>query len=157
MPRPPWKVIAAMAENRVIGADGGIPWRLPEDFKWVKQCTLEQTIVMGRRTWESLGKPLPRRHHVVISRTLEAVPEGVGLLRSLDELETYDAPGEIWIFGGAEIYRQAMDRVGELYLSLVHQQPTGDTFFPPFEAEFAEPEVICEAEGFTIYRYRREA
>ena len=144
-----------MAENRVIGATGGIPWHLPEDFKWVKQCTLGQTIVMGRRTWESLGKPLPRRHNVVISRSLESVPEGVGLLRSLDELPTYNAPGEVWIFGGAEIYRQAMPQVGELYLSLVHQQPEGDTFLPPFEAQFAQPEVVREADGFTILRYRR--
>ena len=154
---PTWKAIAAMAENRVIGAAGGIPWRVPGEQKWVRACTLGQTIVMGRRTWDSLGRALPGRRNVVVSRALGPadVPEGVVILRSLAEVEQLPPAGDIWVFGGEAIYREALPQVAELYLTIVHQQPAGDTFFPEFEAAFPNREQLRAGEGFTIYRYTR--
>ena len=127
-PNRPWKAIAAMARNRVIGDKGTIPWHLPEDFKWVKQCTLGQSIAMGRKTFASMGRPLPRRENIVISRSASEIP-GCVVLPSLDALAEYQAEGDIWIFGGAEIYRQALPRVHELFLTIVEMAPEGDTFF----------------------------
>ena len=152
-PDRPWKAIAAMARNRVIGHRGTIPWHLPEDFKWVKQCTLGQSIVMGRKTFESMGRPLPKRENIVISRSTAAIP-GCVVLPSLEALEDHAAAGEIWIFGGAEIYRQALPRVHALYLTVVDQEPEGDTFFPPFEEQFELAETVRRTPEFEIRRYR---
>jgi len=151
-PARPWKAIAAMARNRVIGDRGSIPWHLPEDFKWVKECTLGQSIAMGRKTFESMGRPLPKRENIVISRSAREIP-GCTVLPSLDALLIHPAKGDVWIFGGAEIYRQALPRVVELFLTVVDLEPDGDTFFPPFEEQFALAEVVRRTEQFEIRRY----
>lgn len=143
-----------MSLNRAIGLAGRIPWHLPEDFRWFKQCTLGQTIVMGRKTWDSLGKPLPGRHHVVITRR-GPIP-GIETLASPDVLEpSRYAPREIWIIGGAEIYRQLLPRCTDLYLTLVLRETAGDTFFPDFENTFAPPQTIAQHPGFRILHYRK--
>src|SRR5210317_2144762 len=115
----PWKAIAAMSENRVIGCKGKIPWHIPEDFKWVKTCTRGQVIAMGRKTFESMGRPLPGRENIVISRAGGSF-EGCRLFSSLEELEAYQTEREIWIFGGSEIYAAALDRIETLYLTVVY-------------------------------------
>lgn len=148
----PWKAIAAMSENRVIGNAGKIPWHLPEDFKWVKACTQGQAIAMGRKTFESMGRPLPKRENIVISRTVEAIP-GCVVLPSLEALRDYRSEREIWIFGGAEIYRQALPWIGELYLTVVYGEYPGDALFPSFESHFGPPEVVRREEAFEIRRY----
>ena len=148
----PWKAIAAMSENRVIGNRGKIPWHLPEDFKWVKTCTRGQVIAMGRKTFESMGRPLPDRENIVISRHCSTIP-GCRVLSSLEELEAYDTDKDIWIFGGAEIYAAAMDRVATLYLTLVRGQYEGDAIFPPFEDAFNPPELVRETPEFKILKY----
>lgn len=148
----PWRAIAAMARNRVIGNAGKIPWHLPEDFKWVKQSTLGQSIVMGRKTFESMGRPLPRRENIVITRSRDEIP-GCIVLPSLDALDDYKTEGEIWIFGGAEIYRQALPRVHELFLTVVDLEPAGDTFFPEFEDAFELAEIVRKTDAFEIRRY----
>lgn len=149
-----WKAIAAMSENRVIGNRGAIPWHLPEDFKWVKQCTRDQVIAMGRKTFESMGRPLPRRENIVISRSAATLP-GCTVLPSIEALRDYQTDREIWIFGGAEIYRQALPEVAELFLTVVYGQFEGDAFFPAFEELFQEPEVIRREAEFEIRRYVR--
>lgn len=149
----PWKAIAAMARNRVIGQGNRIPWHLPEDFKWVKQCTRGQTIAMGRKTFESMGRPLPDRENIVISRSVDAIP-GCHVLPSLEALRDYPARGEVWIFGGAEIYRAAMDRVSDLFLTIVKREPEGDTWFPPFEKAFSLVERLRDTPEFEIRHYR---
>ena len=151
-----WNAIAAMARNRVIGNQGTIPWRIPEDFRWVKQCTTGQVIVMGRRTFEDLGKPLPRRTNLVLSRTLCA-PESVVVLPDVESLLRWSrtAPAPIWIFGGATIYRQTLAYCSDLYMTLVDAEPEGDTFFPEFESEFSTPRLIREGDGYSIYHYAR--
>lgn len=153
-PRPPrpWKAIAAMSENRVIGCRNKLPWHLPEDFKWVKACTQGQSIAMGRHTFESIGKPLPGRENIIISRTLGCVP-GCVVLPSLEALEHYETANDIWIFGGARLYAEALERIGELYLTLVHGTFEGDAFFPPFEDRFYLAETLRSNEAFKILKY----
>lgn len=145
-----------MAQNRVIGQDGGIPWHLPEDFKWVKQCTLGQTIVMGRKTYASMGRALPKRRNVVLTRSNEPIP-GCTLIHSLAEVDTLPPEGDIWIFGGAEIYRQALPQISELFLTVVKMEPEGDTFFPPFEEAFSQPTIIRSEEAYEIRHYTAKA
>ena len=149
----PWKAIAAMSSNRAIGIEGKIPWHIPEDFKWVKQCTQGQVIAMGRKTYESMGRPLPNRENIVISRTSGEIP-GCRVLTSLDALESYQTDREIWIFGGAQIYEAAMERIDELYLTVVNGTFEGDAFFPPFEDQFEDPEIIREEQQFKILKYK---
>jgi dihydrofolate reductase len=150
--RRPFKAIAAMSENRVIGNAGKIPWHLPEDFQWVKQCTKGQAIAMGRKTFESIGRPLPGRDNIVITRSAMDIP-GCIVLSSLEALESYQTDREIWIFGGAQIYAEALDRIQELYLTVVKGSFDGDTFFPPFEDQFTLDSVIRETPEFTILKY----
>jgi len=154
-----WKAIAALAENRVIGAGGKIPWHLPEDFKFFREQTTEHTIVMGRKTWDSLGRPLPRRRNVVISRALtpgENTLPGAVVVNSLDEIEKLPPAGDVWIIGGAEIYKQALPRCAELYLTHVVGKIEGDTFFPEYENQFTATETVLTKPEFRIVRYVRK-
>jgi dihydrofolate reductase len=124
-------LIVAMAANRVIGRDNALPWRLPEDLRRFKRLTMGHALVMGRKTWESIGRPLPGREIVVVTRQEGyGVPPGVSVARSVEEaLET--APGdEVFIAGGEEIFRQTIDRADRLVLTLIHKDFPGDTFFP---------------------------
>lgn len=151
-PPRPWKAIAAMSENRVIGLHNKLPWHLPEDFKWVKACTESQSIAMGKNTYLSMGRPLPRRENIIISRTLNNVP-GCTVLPSLEALESYESAGEVWIFGGAQLYAAALNRIAELYLTLVFGEFEGDAFFPPFEHQFELAETIRTTDRFSILKY----
>lgn len=152
----PWKAIAAIAENRIIGNRGAIPWNLPEDFKWVKASTRDQVIAMGRKTFESIGRPLPHRENVVITRSRDAIP-GCVVISSLQKLLEYKTDRDIWIFGGAEIYRQAFPYVRELFLTVVYGNFEGDAYFPPFEAFFDPPQVIRQEAAFEIRHYQAKA
>ncbi|MEZ4459736.1 MAG: type 3 dihydrofolate reductase [bacterium] len=126
--------IAAVAENYVIGKDGDLPWRLPSDLKWFKRNTLEKPCLMGRKTYESLGSPLPSRRNIVLtsSHTFEAPCEIVHDLDSALEL-VHDAP-ELMILGGATLYEELIDRADRFYLTVVHARPDGDTRFPAMDA-----------------------
>ena len=129
----PFKAIAAMSLNRVIGAGNRLPWHLPEDFRWFKRMTTGQVIVMGRKTFESIGRPLPHRTTVVLTRAGAPIP-GVRVVADLGQLDAADpafAGREIFICGGAQIYQQALPRCSDLYLTLVLREVEGDTFFPP--------------------------
>lgn len=153
---PVFKAIVAMASNRVIGKDGALPWHLPEDLKWFKKLTLGQPIVMGRKTMESIGRPLPKRRNIVISRTLDAAPEGFELVSSCEGIADYlSEEAIVYIIGGAEIYRIMLPSCSEVYLSYVFEPHEGDTFLPPFEDQFALPEVIYRDENFELRRYVR--
>ncbi len=155
-----WKAIAALAENRVIGAGGKIPWRLPEDLKFFKEKTLGHTVVMGRKTWDSLGKPLPGRRNVVVSRKLppgEKSLPGAVVVPSLEAVEALPTQGEVWVIGGAEIYALALPRCAELYLTQVCGKPDGDTFFLLYENQFAAVETLRETPEFKIVRYVRKS
>ena len=143
-----------MSLNRVIGAGNKIPWHLPEDFKWFKKMTTGHVIVMGRKTFESIGKPLPNRETVVLSRSDFQYPD-VRTIRSLEELPALAAGREIFICGGAQVYAQALPLCSDLYLTLVKREVEGDTFFPAFEDRFTLAEEICDTPEFRILHYRR--
>jgi dihydrofolate reductase len=125
--------IAAMSENGVIGRDGGIPWRLPSDLARFKKTTMGHAIVMGRRTWESLGKkPLPGRRHVVITRRKAyTAPPGVDVVSSFEEaLERVRGEEEVFVAGGEQVYAAALPVADRVYLTVVHAKIDGDTRFP---------------------------
>ncbi len=154
----PFNAIAAMSLNRVIGAGNRLPWHLPEDFKWFKKMTTGQVIVMGRKTFESIGKPLPNRVTVVLTRSSAPIP-GVEMLADLSRLDPA-APAfagrQIFICGGAQVYAQALPLCSELYLTLVKQVVLGDAFFPAFEDQFERAEELLDCPEFQIVRYRRK-
>ena len=146
--------IAAMSLNHVIGVGNKIPWHLPEDFKWFKKMTTGNVIVMGRKTFESIGKPLPNRETIVLSRGDFAHP-GVKTIRSLDEFAPLVIGREVFIAGGSQVYAQALPRCSDLYLTLVKREVEGDAFFPPFEDQFDLAGEIRDTPEFTILHYRR--
>lgn len=140
-----------MAENRVIGSKNGIPWHLPEDFKWFKQCTTGHVIVMGRKTFESIGKPLPNRKTVILSSSSYSQPN-TQTIHSLNELRQFENE-QLFICGGAQVYAQALSHCSELLLTHVKKSVEGDTYFPEFEDRFKLAEVIRDTPEFTICRY----
>jgi len=145
-----------MSLNRVIGADGKIPWHLPEDFKWFKKMTTGQVVVMGRRTFESIGKPLPNRTTVVLTRSGQTIPGAMvsSDLGGLDPAQPEFAGRELFICGGAQLYQAALPRCSDLYLTLVKRNVEGDTFFPPFEDRFDLVEELRDEPEFKILHYR---
>ena len=123
-----------MDEGGVIGRDGALPWRLPEDLKHFRRLTLGKTVLMGRKTWESLGKPLEGRGNWVLSRDPLFRPAGCAVFRTLDEALAADRDGELVVIGGAEIYRQALPLADTVHLTRVHARVEGDTRFPEWPA-----------------------
>ncbi len=147
------KAIAAMASNRVIGRDGKLPWHLPDDLKWFKKTTLDKPILMGRRTFESLPGLLPRRRHIVLSRTLKTAPEGSEVIRSIDDLGNLDLEGDLYLVGGADLFEQLLPRCTDLYLSYIFEPHEGDALFPPFEDYFILKEVLATYPAFELRPY----
>lgn len=149
-----FKAIAAMSENRVIGNAGEIPWHLPEDFKWFKQTTMGGILIMGRKTFDSIGRPLPGRETYVLSHTPRNIPK-VHCFTDLAMLDQLATDKTVWIVGGSEIYRQMLPRCKTLYLSRVHRTCKGDAYFPEFENEFTLTAVELETPDFTVERWER--
>jgi dihydrofolate reductase len=147
-----FKAMAAMAENRVIGQGAKIPWHLPEDFKWFKQMTTGQIVVMGRKTFESIGKPLPNRTTLVLSRQGATFP-GAQTITDLNQIDPNQETREVFICGGAEIYAQALPHCSDLYLTVVKRVVPGDVFFPLFEDQFVLEKIILDREEFSIRHY----
>ena len=149
------KAIVAMAHNRVIGLNGAMPWHLPEDFRWFKRATMGGALLMGRKTFDSIGKVLPGRLTLVVTRG-KIVTESLDV-RTVNDLATFRpedyAPREVWVAGGAEIYAQTLSRCAELYVSLVDAEPAGDTFLPPFEEDFELVETVLRQPEFEVRRY----
>lgn len=123
-------LVAALGRNRVIGVDGAMPWHLPADLKHFKAITLGHPVVMGRRTFESIGRALPGRQNLVVSRTLGRAPDGCTLARSLDDALARANSGAVMVIGGGELYRAALPRARRMELTLVDAMPAGDTEFP---------------------------
>ncbi|MFQ5661130.1 MAG: dihydrofolate reductase, partial [Gammaproteobacteria bacterium] len=127
-------IVVAMDERGIIGANGGLPWHLSADLKHFKQITMGKPVIMGRKTHESIGRPLPGRENIVITRDTHYTAEGCTVLHSLDEVMTYCSDQEeVMIMGGAAFYRQALDRTTRIYLTEVHACVEGDTFFPALD------------------------
>ncbi len=127
-------VIAAMSANRVIGSNNDLPWRLPADLKRFKSLTMEHHLIMGRKTFESIGRPLPGRTTVVITHQTDYAPEGVLVALSVEQaLQMAAGDDEVFVAGGAQIYQQVLPRADRLYLTSIHEDFEGDTNFPEFE------------------------
>jgi len=149
----PIYAIAAMSENRVIGDHGKIPWLLPEDFRWFKHKTMGGTLIMGRKTLESIGKPLPGRKTIVLSRT--SPTSDVEICTDLPSLDkTLSAsPMPHWVCGGAEIYQQLLPKCSAIYLTCVKRTVDGDAFLPAFEDTFTRTQIIHENDLFRVERW----
>ncbi len=158
-------LVAAVSSNGVIGVDGGLPWRLPADLRFFKRLTTGHTIIMGRRTWDEIRRPLPDRRNIVITRNRDADFPGAepapdlasALARARSAGDT-----EVFVIGGGEIYRQALPLADRMYLTEVHADVDGDTHFPAWDS--AEWRVAAEERfaaddrhphAFTIRRYDR--
>ena len=142
-----------MSQNRVIGNRLKIPWHLSEDFNWFKEMTTGQIVVMGRKTFESIGKPLPKRLTIVLTRTQRSIP-GVQTVTDLDEIDLDHTTRSVFICGGAQVYEQALPLCSDLYLTLVKRVVDGDTFFPRFEDRFEIQEELLDCPDFRITHYR---
>jgi dihydrofolate reductase len=136
----PLSMIAALAENRVIGIDNSMPWHLPGDFKYFKATTLGKPIIMGRKTWDSLGRPLPGRLNLVVTRQQNLQLEGAEVFTSLEaameraeEWAAEQGVSEVMLIGGAQLYGQALEHADRLYLTRVALSPEGDAWFPAFD------------------------
>jgi len=124
-------LIAAVAENGAIGKGNKMLWHLPDDFRYFKRNTLGRSVVMGRKTFESIGKPLPERRNIVVTRHADWTAEGVDVANSVDDVLTYCRDErEVFVIGGADLYRQMLPLANKILLTRVHATPDGDAFFP---------------------------
>ncbi|WP_413513669.1 dihydrofolate reductase [Myroides odoratus] len=158
-------LIAAVAENNVLGKDNAIIWHLPDDFKHFKTVTSHHYIVMGRKTFESFPKPLPNRTHVIITRQQDyVVPDNCVVVHSLEEaLEYTKKEAEVFVIGGGEIYKLALPLADKLELTQIHASFDGDAFFPEFstsdwqlEKENYHPQDEKHAYAFTFQTFTRK-
>ncbi|UCZ82815.1 dihydrofolate reductase [Pseudomonas sp. L5B5] len=152
----PLSLIAALAENRVIGVDNSMPWHLPGDFKYFKATTLGKPIIMGRKTWDSLRRPLPGRLNIVVSRQTGLMLEGAEVYPSLEaavvraeQWALEQGVDELMLIGGAQLYAQALEQADRLYLTRVALNPQGDAWFPAFDEQQWKrvSKVLNPAEG----------
>ena len=155
-------IIVAQAKNRAIGIDGALPWHLSADLKRFRQLTSGHTIIMGRKTWDSIGKPLPNRHNIVITRTQDLVLEGAQTVTSLKAaIQVASNELEKFIIGGAEIYNLALPIVDTIEMTLIHQDIQGDTYFPPVDSNIWEVSERSEYQddasglGYSFVTYKR--
>jgi dihydrofolate reductase len=130
-------IIAAMGDNRVIGAQGKIPWHLPADFKKFKELTMGHPVIMGNKTFESIGKPLPGRTNIILAKDPDYAADGCLISHSLDDAialaKEAEGSGEVFIGGGGQVYALALPMTDTIYLTKVHGVFEGDTFFPEFD------------------------
>ncbi len=126
-------LVVAMAKNRVIGRNNALPWRLSPDLKRFRRITMGHPIIMGRKTYQSIGRPLDGRKNIVITRNREFRPEGVSVAGSIDEALSLAKDDEIMIIGGADIYAQTLGRADRIHLTLINEDFDGDAYFPELD------------------------
>lgn len=132
-------MIAAMAHDRVIGKDNTMPWHLPADFAWFKQSTIGKPVIMGRKTYDSIGRLLPGRTNIIISRNINMKVEGAIVVTSIDEaLKAASSAEEVMVIGGGSIYQNLLARSNKLYLTFIDAVLDGDTQFPEWSNDFIE-------------------
>jgi len=156
----PFSLIAAVAKNNCLGINNKIPWNIPEDFKYFKKTTLGKTVLMGENTFKSilgyLGKPLPERQTVVLTIDKNFIaPEGVRVFFSLDEAWEKLKNEDVFVCGGASIYKQTINRVDKLYITLVDQEPAGDVFFPEISKNIWQEDSRENHDGFAFLTYKK--
>jgi len=147
--------IVAMSSNRVIGREGRLPWHFPEDLKFFKRTTLGHPILMGRATFDSIGRPLPGRLNIVLSSTMTP-REGVTVIRSAAELPQVCGDADtVFVIGGARVFEELLPRCDGLYLTWISQPYEGDVLLPPFEHLFQLKETVGQSEGLEFRYYER--
>lgn len=151
----PIVLVAAVARNGVIGRAGGMPWHLPADLRHAKELTMGHVLVMGRATFDSIGRPLPGRTTVVLTRDPHWSHSGVTVVRSLEQAVAEFAPGPLMIFGGGQLYAEAMPLADRLEITHVDAEPPGDTFFPTIDPTIWTPVSREDHDGFAFVSYRR--
>ncbi|KKW42909.1 MAG: Dihydrofolate reductase [Candidatus Magasanikbacteria bacterium GW2011_GWA2_56_11] len=155
----PLSLIAAVSDNNCIGKKGRLPWHIPEDMQHFRDLTLGKPVLMGRKTWESIPdkfRPLPQRTNMVITRQADyPAPGGVERYAAIDEAIAAHPDEEIMIIGGADIYRQTIDRADRLYITHVHQIVDGDAFFPEINPQQWEPTERESRGNFEFVTYAR--
>jgi len=149
-------IIAAMAENRVIGLGDGLPWDVPEEYEQYRRFIADQTVIMGRRSYEIFGHDLTSRHAVVVSRSRQDIP-GAVVCGSLEEavVKATSFGRTVFVNGGASIYEQALPLVDQMYLSIIKGQYSGDAYFPAFDEAAWEIVERRDHDAFEFRRYRR--
>jgi dihydrofolate reductase len=148
--------IVAMTSDRVIGRGGSLPWHLPEDLAFFKRVTSGHPVVMGRKTFESIGRPLPRRRNIVLTRDNSWSADGVEVIHRPEELEALRGlDGRVFIIGGAEIYAAFLPETDDLLVSHVFAAHEGDTRFPEFRKDFPHAEVLETHADFEVRRWSR--
>ncbi len=156
-PKLTLSAIVAMTPQRVIGKDGDLPWHLPEDLKLFRRHTTGNPIVMGRKTWDSIGRPLPNRQSIVLTRDKNWSAEGANVIHSPEELNDLELiTPHVFIIGGAQIYSLFMPHLDEILVSHVYENHPGDTLFPDFEPQFPHMTEEESYETFALRRYRRK-
>ena len=151
------KAIVAISENSVIGKNGDLPWRISEDLKWFKKITLGHTLLMGRKTWESLPGALPKRENWVLSSTIQPNNSKIRVFKKIQDALDAAKDRTLFIIGGGELYRQTLPLCNELYVSEVHRLvEDGDAFFPSFKNDFKVTEKLFESPEFTLNRWIRK-
>lgn len=153
---PTFTGVVAMAADRAIGIRQSIPWRLPEDMKLFKRLTMEHPILMGRKTWESLGRPLPGRQNIVLTRDTSFTAEGATVIHSVDELAGLELMDrEVMVIGGAQIYAHLLPKMQKLYVSEVQGEYAADTWFPEFAHHFLRSTPVEQFDGFRLVLYEK--
>ena len=148
-------VLAAVGTNLVIGLDGDMPWHLPQDLAHFKATTMGHTMVMGRKTYDAIGRALPGRRSIVITRQLGWHAAGVEVAHSLPEALSLAGPTEVFVIGGAQVYREAMPFADQMMLTEIEQSPEGDAFFPTFEPDHWHETAREAHDGFAFVTYVR--
>ncbi|MBE6410913.1 MAG: dihydrofolate reductase [Akkermansia sp.] len=153
---PTFTGVVAMAADRAIGIRQSIPWRLPEDMKLFKRLTMGHPILMGRKTWESLGRPLPGRQNIVLTRDTSFTAEGATVIHSVDELAGLELMDrEVMVIGGAQIYAHLLPKMQKLYVSEVQGEYAADTWFPEFAHHFLRSTPVEQFDGFRLVLYEK--
>jgi len=153
---PEFTGVVAMAADRAIGIRQSIPWRLPEDMKLFKRLTMGHPILMGRKTWESLGRPLPGRQNIVLTRDTSFTAEGATVIHSVDELAGLELMDrEVMVIGGAQIYAHLLPKMQKLYVSEVQGEYAADTWFPEFAHHFLRSTPVEQFDGFRLVLYEK--
>jgi dihydrofolate reductase len=148
-------LLAAVGANLVIGRDGAMPWHLPQDLAHFKATTMGHTMVMGRKTYDAIGRALPGRRTIVITRQQRWHAPGVEVAHSLSEAFALAGPTEVFVIGGSEVYRQAMPFADRMMLTEIEQSPEGDAFFPPYEPDEWQEIARQAQDGFAFVTYER--
>ncbi len=147
-------LIVAYSKNRVIGKDGQIPWRIKGEQKRFRELTTGNVVIMGRRSYEEIGKPLPNRYTIVVSNTKKFEAENCTTVGSLQEaIEIADKSKNIYISGGAGLYKEAIDMVDKMFITEIDAVVEGDTYFPEFDTGAFEKEIECHVDGDMPYDY----